>query len=74
MPLNLYTSNRMEVLVDALATTLEKPLASSFTQEVIVVQSRRGEVCPVALQGAVFPSSFLALIGNLVTNSNSELS
>ncbi len=40
MPLNLYTSNRMEVLVDALATTLEKPLASPFTREVIVVQSR----------------------------------
>ena len=40
MPLNLYTSNRMEVLVDSLATTLEKPLGSPFTREVIVVQSR----------------------------------
>ncbi len=40
MPLNLYTSNRMEVLVDALATTLQKPLVSAFTREVIVVQSR----------------------------------
>ncbi len=40
MPLNLYTSNRMEVLVDTLATTLQKPLASAFTKEVIVVQSR----------------------------------
>jgi exodeoxyribonuclease V gamma subunit len=40
MPLNLYTSNRMEVLVDTLATTLRKPLASAFTKEVIVVQSR----------------------------------
>jgi len=40
MPLNLYTSNRMEVLVDTLATTLRQPLASAFTKEVIVVQSR----------------------------------
>ena len=40
MPLNLYTSNRMEVLVDTLATTLSKPLASVFTKEVIVMQSR----------------------------------
>jgi len=40
MPLNLYTSNRMEVLVDILATTFQKPLASAFTKEVIVVQSR----------------------------------
>jgi exodeoxyribonuclease V gamma subunit len=40
MPLNLFTSNRMEVLVDSLAVTLQKPLASAFTKEVIVVQSR----------------------------------
>ena len=40
MPLNLYTSNRMEVLVDTLATVLQRPLASAFTKEVIVVQSR----------------------------------
>ena len=40
MPLNLYTSNRMEVLVDTLATVLHRPLASAFTKEVIVVQSR----------------------------------
>ncbi|TLU58188.1 MAG: exodeoxyribonuclease V subunit gamma [Chlorobium sp.] len=40
MPLNLYTSNRMEVLVDTLATKLHRPLASAFTREVIVVQSR----------------------------------
>jgi exodeoxyribonuclease V gamma subunit len=40
MPLNLYTSNRMEVLVDTLASALRKPLALPFTQEVIVVQSR----------------------------------
>ena len=38
MPLNLYTSNRMEVLVDTIATTLQKPLGSAFTKEVIVVQ------------------------------------
>ncbi len=40
MPLNLYTSSRMEVLVDSLAVTFQKPLASAFTKEVIVVQSR----------------------------------
>ncbi|NTW57259.1 MAG: exodeoxyribonuclease V subunit gamma [Chlorobiaceae bacterium] len=40
MPLNLYTSNRMEVLADTLAKVLKKPLASVFDQEVIVVQSR----------------------------------
>jgi exodeoxyribonuclease V gamma subunit len=40
MPLNLYTSNRMEILVDALAGTLGRPLASVFEHEVIVVQSR----------------------------------
>ena len=40
MPLNLYTSNRMEVLVDTLAAALRKPLASAFAKEVIVVQSR----------------------------------
>lgn len=40
MPLNLYTSNRMEVLVDTLKAALREPLASPFTQEVIVVQSR----------------------------------
>ena len=40
MPLNLYTSNRMEVLVDTLKAALHEPLASAFTQEVIVVQSR----------------------------------
>ncbi len=32
MALNLYTSNRMEVLVDILAATLCKPLASAFTK------------------------------------------
>ena len=40
MPLNLYTSNRMEILVTTLATVLREPLASAFTKEVIVVQSR----------------------------------
>jgi exodeoxyribonuclease V gamma subunit len=40
MPLNLYTSNRMETLVDSLAGALRKPLASVFDREVIVVQSR----------------------------------
>jgi exodeoxyribonuclease V gamma subunit len=40
MPLNIYTSNRMEALVDSLADALRKPLASVFDREVIVVQSR----------------------------------
>ena len=40
MPLNLYTSTRMEVLVDTLKATLQEPLASPFKKKVIVVQSR----------------------------------
>lgn len=40
MPLNIYTSNRMEHLLDALATVLQPPLASPFEPEVIVMQSK----------------------------------
>ena len=40
MALNLFTSNRMEVLVDALAPTMREPPQSPFTKEVIVVQSK----------------------------------
>jgi len=40
MPLNIYTSNRMENLVDACAGVLEKPLPSPFVKETIVVQSK----------------------------------
>ncbi len=40
MGLNLFTSNRMEVLVDALGSLLRVPPASAFTREVIVVQSK----------------------------------
>lgn len=40
MPLKIYTSNRMENLVAALAATLAEPLASPFTPELIVVQSK----------------------------------
>ncbi len=40
MPLNIYSSNRMENLVEALARVVRKPLASPFTPEVIVVQSK----------------------------------
>ena len=40
MALNLFTSNRMEVLVDALGTNLREPPATAFTKEVIVVQSK----------------------------------
>ncbi len=40
MPLNIYTSNRMESLVEALAGVVATPLASPFTPELIVVQSK----------------------------------
>ena len=40
MPLNICTSNRMENLVGALSGVLKKPLASPFTPEILVVQSK----------------------------------
>ncbi|MCK4503827.1 MAG: exodeoxyribonuclease V subunit gamma, partial [Desulfuromonadales bacterium] len=40
MPLNIYTSNRMENLTVALAKTLARPLSAPFKPEIIVVQSR----------------------------------
>ena len=40
MPLQIYTSNRMENLVSALAVVVAEPLASPFTPELIVVQSK----------------------------------
>jgi exodeoxyribonuclease V gamma subunit len=40
MPLNIYTSNRMENLVQALAHVLNNPLAAVLSPEVIVVQSK----------------------------------
>ena len=40
MPLQIYTSNRMENLVGSLAGVLAEPLASPFTPELIVVQSK----------------------------------
>ena len=40
MPLNIYTSNRIENLVDALSSLLGNPLSSVFTPEVIVMQSK----------------------------------
>ncbi len=40
MALNLFTSNRMEVLAAALCSTLRVPPANPFTKEVIVVQSK----------------------------------
>jgi len=38
--LNVFTSNRLEILADALADLLRTPLASPLDQEIIVVQSR----------------------------------
>ena len=40
MTLRLFTSNRLEILADALAEVLSKPLASVLDEELIVVQSR----------------------------------
>ncbi len=40
MALKIFTGNRMETLVDALAGVVERPLASTFAPEVIVVQSK----------------------------------
>ncbi len=40
MSLNLYSSNRLEILVDELARVLRTPLASPLASEIIMVQSR----------------------------------
>jgi len=40
MSLTIYSSNRMENLVEALARVVREPLSSPFTPEVIVVQSK----------------------------------
>ena len=40
MPLRIYTSNRMETLLEKLAGVVERPLPSPFTPETIVVQSK----------------------------------
>ena len=40
MPLKIYTSNRMENLVEALSDVLKEPLSSPFTPELLVVQSK----------------------------------
>lgn len=40
MSLNIYTGNRMENLVEALASVVAEPLASPFVPETIVVQSK----------------------------------
>ncbi|GFO55650.1 RecBCD enzyme subunit RecC [Geomonas sp. Red276] len=40
MSLNIYTSNRLENLVKALAEVLREPLASPFTPELLVVQRK----------------------------------
>jgi exodeoxyribonuclease V gamma subunit len=38
--LNLYTSNRLEILTEKLAEVLSKPLASPLQQEIVLVQSK----------------------------------
>lgn len=38
--LNLYTSNRMEILVKVLAQILKEPLSSPLNQEIIIIQNR----------------------------------
>jgi len=38
--LKLYTGNRLELLVDALSEVVKTPLASPFSSEIIVVQSK----------------------------------
>jgi len=40
MPLKIYTSNRMENLVESLAGVLKTPLSSPFVAETLVVQSK----------------------------------
>jgi exodeoxyribonuclease V gamma subunit len=40
MPLKIFSSNRMETLVDALAGVVARPLSSPFTPELIVLQSK----------------------------------
>ncbi|MGD9578025.1 MAG: exodeoxyribonuclease V subunit gamma, partial [Syntrophorhabdus sp.] len=38
--LKLYPSNRLEALLDALASVVKEPLSSPLESEVIVVQSK----------------------------------
>jgi len=38
--LNLYVSNRMEILAEKLADVVDRPLVSPLTPEIIVVESR----------------------------------
>ncbi|MFB0532906.1 MAG: exodeoxyribonuclease V subunit gamma, partial [Desulfatiglandales bacterium] len=40
MTLRLFTSNRLEILAEALAKVLKTPLASVLDEEVVVVQSQ----------------------------------
>jgi len=76
MPLNIYTSNRMENLVSALAGVVQEPLGSALTPEVIVVQSK-GMQRWVAMELArhfgiwansdyLFPNSMVWRLFNLV--------
>ena len=38
--IHVFTSNRLEILADALARVLEKPLATPLAKELILVQSK----------------------------------
>lgn len=69
MPIKLFTSNRMEILADAVASVLRHPPVSHLAEEIVVVQSvgmkrwlsmaiaRRNSVC--ANTRFLFPNAFL---------------
>jgi len=48
--IRLFTSNRLEILADALAKVLEKPLATPLAKELILVQSKGMEKRWISLQ------------------------
>ncbi|MDY6903100.1 MAG: exodeoxyribonuclease V subunit gamma [Thermodesulfobacteriota bacterium] len=84
MPIKLFTSNRMEVLADALARELRHPKASPLAEEIILVQSvgmkrwlsmaiaRANTVC--ANTRFLFPNAFLyEYLGNAFPEAMSDL-
>ncbi|MDY6822254.1 MAG: exodeoxyribonuclease V subunit gamma [Thermodesulfobacteriota bacterium] len=69
MPIKLFTSNRMEILADAVASEMRRPQASPLAEEIILVQSvgmkrwlsmaiaRSNTIC--ANTRFLFPNAFL---------------